>query len=456
MIRLDGLDKAETQELLLKLGEIYNEKEKIEKIIKDTPGRVETLRILTGGVPRTLALMFNIFKDHEHESSVKDLERILDLVTPLYKHRMDDLPKQQQKIVDAVAKKWEAISVKELKEKVRLESKVISAQLRQLEKNQIIEKRETDTKNHNYLIKERFFNIWYLMRYGRKDTAESVKWLVSFMESWYDKSELEQKIENYVEGITANKINTDSAEFYGNVYKAFSNLSKKSKSKLNFGLNSWENRNVENDEIARLNKMVEAGESNQLLMHVIEMPFLSESAKMILIKPVHKMLISDDIELKTSFQKILAEKIDSADFYKKYGVVFIIIVMIFWTVMGKASEEKYEDINWDLNMLLGIVADIQNDFGYDFFNKYFLTEGNLVKGCLFALLSRNQVNLVSNLFENKKNIQFQEAYKPIYYATLALKNEKVIELLGAEIKIPVQDVMEKIELMKQIFEKHKK
>ena len=83
VIRLDGLDKAETQELLLKLGKIYNEKEKIEKIIKETPGRVETLRILTGGVPRTLALMFKIFTDHEHESSVKDLERTLDLVTPL-------------------------------------------------------------------------------------------------------------------------------------------------------------------------------------------------------------------------------------------------------------------------------------------------------------------------------------------------------------------------------------
>ena len=97
---------------------------------------------------------------------------------------MDDLPKQAQKIVDAVARNWYRISVKELKEKVRLESKVISAQLRQLQKNQVIEKIETNTKNHLYILKERFWNIWYLMRYGRKFDRERIIWLVKFLECW--------------------------------------------------------------------------------------------------------------------------------------------------------------------------------------------------------------------------------------------------------------------------------
>lgn len=186
--------------------------------MQETPERVETLRILTGGVPRTIALMFKILVDHEHESSVKDLERILDAVTPLYKHRMDDLPKQQQKIMDAVAKNWDAISVKELKEKTRLDSKTISAQLNQLEKNQVIEKRTGNTKNHLYLIKERFWNIWYLMRYGRKFDRERVLWLVKFMESWYSTQELEQRVIDFTSRIKNNELDDSVIELFGLAY----------------------------------------------------------------------------------------------------------------------------------------------------------------------------------------------------------------------------------------------
>lgn len=114
VIRLESLDSAGTRDLLLKLAEVHSEEERIGKIILEAPERIEVLRILTGGVPRTIAMMFNIFIEHEHENSLKDLENILDAVTPLYKHRMDDLPPQQQKIVDAVAKHWDPIGVKQL------------------------------------------------------------------------------------------------------------------------------------------------------------------------------------------------------------------------------------------------------------------------------------------------------------------------------------------------------
>jgi DNA-binding Lrp family transcriptional regulator len=222
--RLDGLGKEETDQLLLKLGEVYNEKAKIERILKETPERVETLRVLTGGVPRTIALMFRIFVDHEHESSVKDMERILDAVTPLYKHRMDDLPKQQQKIIDAVARNWDAISVKELKEKIRLDSKTISAQLNQLEKNQIIEKRTSKTKNHLYLIKERFWNIWYLMRYGRKFDKERVVWLVRFMECWFSRQELEQRVQDFIRKIKNNELPESAIQLFGVVYASLESI----------------------------------------------------------------------------------------------------------------------------------------------------------------------------------------------------------------------------------------
>ena len=48
----------------------------------------------------------------------------------------------------------------------------------------MVEKVETKTKNHLYRLEERFFNIWYLMRFGRK-THQRVLWLVRFFETMF-------------------------------------------------------------------------------------------------------------------------------------------------------------------------------------------------------------------------------------------------------------------------------
>ena len=96
--RLRGLNTLETQQLLRKLGEIHQRPEVID-IVENQIGRIEALRRLTGGVIRTIILLFEIFIDNNRGNAFEDLENILDRVTPLYKHRMDDLPAQQQQIM---------------------------------------------------------------------------------------------------------------------------------------------------------------------------------------------------------------------------------------------------------------------------------------------------------------------------------------------------------------------
>ena len=144
---LDGLSKTECEDLMRKLGELYHSEE-IERILAEEPERVEILRRLTGGVTRTLVLLFEIFMGKNSDDAFKDLEIIVDRLTPLYKHRMDDLKPQQQKIVAALCDAWEAATTKELAEAVRMESKVVSPQLAYLVKNRIVAKIETPTKNH--------------------------------------------------------------------------------------------------------------------------------------------------------------------------------------------------------------------------------------------------------------------------------------------------------------------
>ena len=229
VIQLKGLTDEESIVLLRKLAALHHEEEKIERIIEKSPSRITTLRTLSGGVPRTMVLLFQVFVDSEHGTALTDLEKVLDAVTPLYKHRMDDLPAQQQKIVDAVALHWEAISVKELAKQVRLDSKLVSAQLRQLEKNQVIEKRATKTKNHIYLLQERFFNIWYLMRYGRKQDRNRVIWLVKFLEVWCDNKEIELRILDYIQKVKNGVLDINTLEIYGQAYTFFKNITPETK-----------------------------------------------------------------------------------------------------------------------------------------------------------------------------------------------------------------------------------
>jgi len=231
LIELKGLDNSETKALLLKLAMIHGVTDRIEKIINDKPERIEILRRLTGGVIRTMVLLFKIFTETGDGSSIQDLQLVLDSLTPLYKHRMDDLPAQQQKIIDVVARNWDAISVKDITRKTNIVSKAISAQLRQLEKNEIIAKVSTDSKNHLYQLQERFFNIWYLMRYGRKYDRKRVIWLVRFFETWCDKNELEQRIQLHIEDLRKEKYDANSAVLMGEAYVGC-NIAREIKEKL--------------------------------------------------------------------------------------------------------------------------------------------------------------------------------------------------------------------------------
>jgi tetratricopeptide (TPR) repeat protein len=198
IIKLQGLDYEESIAFLKTIAK-DDQKDIIENIIENSPQKVETIRQLTGGVPRTLVMLYEILIN-EDSDAFEDLLKILNDATPLYKDRMDNLPPILQDIVHNIAMNWDGITTKELAKKTRLESKSVSSQLKQLEKYQIIDF-ESIGKNKIYKIHERFFNIWYLMRFGRKKDRSKVEWLVQFLTTWYSKSELNEKAKNLMKSI---------------------------------------------------------------------------------------------------------------------------------------------------------------------------------------------------------------------------------------------------------------
>jgi len=183
IMQLGSLTSEEVRRLLFRLGEKHKT-ERVKEIVENQPGRIESLRILTGGVPRTIVLLFNIFLDTDHGNSIEDLKELLDVVTPFYIHRMDELPVQQQEIVDKLALNWDGMSVSELVRKTRMESKALSAQLNNLVKSGVVSTEKSTGKNRYYQLEERFFNIWYLMQHAPKSARQKVIWLTRFLEFW--------------------------------------------------------------------------------------------------------------------------------------------------------------------------------------------------------------------------------------------------------------------------------
>lgn len=231
-IELDSLNQEDCEKLLLKIGEQYGEENQIRNIIENHPGRIEALRRLTGGIPRTLSYLFQIFMDNENGRAIKDLYILIDTLTLLYKSELDQLSPQQQKVIDVIARKWDAISVKELAKKTRLESKNISSILSYLEKNQFVEKIPTNTKNHLYRIKERFMNIWYLMRFGRKNDKDNVIWLVRFFDAWCDESELTKRVKKHITNLKGGNYDLNAAIDMGNTFLSCENISETLKEEL--------------------------------------------------------------------------------------------------------------------------------------------------------------------------------------------------------------------------------
>ena len=196
IIKLKGLSYSETVILLQKLGDVFSSEKRINNIIKEEKYRIEALRSLTGGNLRNIVMLFNILLSDTKSDPIDDLLKILEDVTPINIHKITSLKKNQRKIVDYLAMKWDAVWVKEISTDVRMKSNEVSSQLKSLEENGIVISKETNSRKKMYQIRDRFFNIWYLMRYSRKNDRNRVKWLINFYKIWCSNDDLKKKGDN--------------------------------------------------------------------------------------------------------------------------------------------------------------------------------------------------------------------------------------------------------------------
>jgi len=195
---LKGLTDEETFTLLDHVAQQAGDSH-VQQHLKEKPERIRALRVLTGGNPRTLMILYRNLARGTGGDVQGEVEQLLDTYTPLYKARFEELAAQAQKLVDAMAIHWDPITAGDLTEKLLpMNVNQVSAQLARLESLGVIEKVSWyGEKKAAFQLSERFFNVWYLMRSSRRVRRRLI-WLVRFLEAWFGRDELNQQAERHL------------------------------------------------------------------------------------------------------------------------------------------------------------------------------------------------------------------------------------------------------------------
>ncbi len=188
---LAPLSADEMRELLVELARLQGKTELAGRVAAQ-PGRLKTLHLLTGGNPRAAVLLFHLYAEGLSSHVYSDLEGVLDLVTPLYKARFEELAPQMQMVAAALAEAWDPCTARQLADLTSLPITQISPQLQRLAKLGFIEQVELAGGDQGWQIAERLFNLWYLMRLASRRQRRGVEFLTRFLEAFFEPGERDQ------------------------------------------------------------------------------------------------------------------------------------------------------------------------------------------------------------------------------------------------------------------------
>jgi tetratricopeptide (TPR) repeat protein len=195
--RLATLSLPEVQKVLGRLAEGTGDREIVARI-EQGAGRIRALHDLTGGNPRALGLVFELIRQGPSGRAVHDFERLLDLTTPYYKARFEELPEQAQAVLHALAtitRDEAGLATAEgtaavVAKRVGLQTKLVSAQLEHLVNEGVVQKHSPDKGRNRYQVAEQLFRLWIQMRTNRRLRLKVVG-LAEYLEALWDREELE-------------------------------------------------------------------------------------------------------------------------------------------------------------------------------------------------------------------------------------------------------------------------
>jgi tetratricopeptide (TPR) repeat protein/energy-coupling factor transporter ATP-binding protein EcfA2 len=203
--RLGKLSLDEVREIFAHLARTHGG-DQLQQRIRKRPGRVQALYEMTGGNPRALGLIFELLRQGPNSSAVDAFEQLLDLTTPYYKARFEELAEQAQVVMHALAlsrreqtKAAFGHTAAAIARRAGLETRIVSAQLDVLVNEGVVEKNSSSKGRTQYRVAEQLFRLWLQMRSTRR-IRQQVIGLTEFLEVLFDRDEHENLIQGEVEG----------------------------------------------------------------------------------------------------------------------------------------------------------------------------------------------------------------------------------------------------------------
>lgn len=189
--RLGKLSLSDMREVLENLARAYGAVEVTDRM-RARPGRIRALYELTGGNPRALGLIFELLRQGPNSRAIDDLERLLDITTPYYKARLEELSEQAQVVMHSLALCRRRVTAADIAQQAGLETRTVSSQLEMLANEGIVEKVPGRGRTR-YIIAEQLFRLWLQMRTTRR-IRQRVLNLAEYLELLFDREELEELI----------------------------------------------------------------------------------------------------------------------------------------------------------------------------------------------------------------------------------------------------------------------
>jgi len=334
-----------------------------------------------------------------------------------------------------------------------------------LDRVEIIQRAAADTQLNLYFLKERFFNIWYLMRVAPKGSQNKVIWLVRFLESWYDKDELIHRAKRHIDALCKGDYHPKGAYYLTEALAWTGKL----------------DMDVEHELITQTKKFLE-GKDESLLAD------LSPSDKEIVEKSYEYFEKGEyrealNILSKVKYQEeiytllaLLYSKLNDYVNSEKYCLIVIekgndrglgmnrAMNILSWGYFERkirkqeALQYAYQSVergNYILNihtLACIYVWDNQHEKAFQIdkefmYNKrwYDKFKDDIIL-YLMLLLAKEQYRYVTQYFEDPE-LNLKERFKPLYYALLHFTDNKDFHKMPPELAEPVKDIIEKVKQM---------
>jgi tetratricopeptide (TPR) repeat protein len=187
-VEIPNLSESAICELLRKCAELEKNTAFLAQF-EAQRDKVRAITYLTGGNPRLVVMLYDVLRQHEMAPVVEALRETVGGLTPLLKHVLDDMPRQQSKTLDALVRLRGVAPPNEIARAARLPLNVVTAQLGRLKEARfVVVEGEGKGRPATYRVSDPMFHTWYQMRYLRP-AGRRIELFVEFIRAWFSVEE---------------------------------------------------------------------------------------------------------------------------------------------------------------------------------------------------------------------------------------------------------------------------